>query len=218
MKTLVLAVLAFACANLLGCATVPEASIELSATIGRDLDAVHASHRALAELHFDDLRRRIDAFVDEEYRPYVLRAMMTELDVTSELEAALAGESDLDVLDIMSIVVEESIARIATFRTEMLAPVEAQRRQTLAAIDRAYRQLQSANAVVTGHLASIRDVHDAQAELMADASLEDLRGDMTRRLAAMSEGVGRVLDDARAADRALDDLPARVDEVVADPR
>jgi hypothetical protein len=218
MRRLVHALLALLLATMTGCASVPGESLELSATIGRDLEVVHAAHRTLAALHFDDLLRRIDEFVDDVYRPYVVQRTMVELDVVAELEAALAGTGDLDPLDIMSITVEETVVQIARFRAEMRAPVQRQRREVLAAIDQAHLQLQTANAVVTGHLASVRKVHDMQADALAEAGLEGIRDDMARRLAAVSDGVGRVLEDARQADDGLDQVPARLDQAIEGSR
>lgn len=219
-----------------GCATAPRESIELSATLGRDLVAVHAANRALAQAHFRYLLADVDAFVDEVYRPYVIERSAAELDLAGEFEAALAGthELELDALDVLVIYSEEVTARIDAFRAELRSPLEAQRDSVLAAIDHAFGQLQTANAVVTGHLASIVKVHDAQADLLRDAGLDDYRRTVAHGLAGLADGLARVLDEARAIDREiagledrlegarargerLDDLPARLDALLRRP-
>jgi len=204
---------------LAGCASVPPASVELSATIGRDLDSVHAANRALAQLHFDSLIERIDRFVDAEYRPFVLEHLLADLDLATELEAAGDDPDGLDLLDMLSIILEEASLRIEAFRAELHDPVQQQRRHTLAAIDRAFQQLQTANAVVTGHLASVRKVHDLQAEVLAAADLEGATAEWSRRLAEVSAQLGRVLDSARRTDAAMEELPGRLRQIVhPDPR
>ena len=112
-----------------GCATTPDESIELSATIGRDLAVVHEANRNLAVMHFDHLLADVDRFVDEVYRPYIIQATMEDLDLVGELQLSLAGEHDLDALDILTIYAEETMAQIDTFRREMREPIQAQRNQ-----------------------------------------------------------------------------------------
>ncbi|MFN2369805.1 MAG: hypothetical protein ABR506_01480 [Candidatus Krumholzibacteriia bacterium] len=200
-----------------GCASAPRESIELSATVGRDLVTVHAANRALADVHFRYLLADVDAFVDEVYRPYVIERSAIDLDLVGEFEAALAGTHDLelDALDVLVIYSEEVTARIGTFRTELRAPLEARRDSVLAAIDHAFRQLQTANAVVTGHLASIVKVHDAQADLLRDADLADYRRTVAHGLADLADDLARILAEARAIDRGIDALADRVESARA---
>jgi hypothetical protein len=196
-----------------GCATVPPESIELSATIGRDLSTVHEANRNLALMHFDHLLADVDRFVDEVYRPYIIQATMEDLDLVNELQLALAGEHDLDALDILTIYAEEITAQIDTFRKEMRAPLLDQQREVLLSLDAAFEQLQTANAVVTGHLKSIADVHDAQAEMLRHVGLEDYRVTIAAGLAGLSNEVAELLDRARAAEADLDALPDEIEAI-----
>src|SRR5690606_29737763 len=72
--------------TLLGCAQVPKESVELSATVGRDIASVHKAHRELAQLVFERMRRDINRFVDNVYAPHQIRAFM-------EADAKLAKSS-----------------------------------------------------------------------------------------------------------------------------
>ncbi|MCP4572674.1 MAG: hypothetical protein GY838_10020 [bacterium] len=191
-----------------GCATVPRESIELSATVGRDLEAVHQANRNLALMHFDYLLADVDRFVDEVYRPYIIEAAVEDLDLVADFERALAGTHDLELdgLDVLVIFSEEATARIDTFRAEMRAPVEAQRDSVLLSIDEAFQQLQTANAVVTGHLASVVKVYDAQAEILRDMGLQDYRQKVATGLAEFSGSVTEVLDEAREIKSELDEI------------
>ena len=212
-RLLLLAILAVSVILAAGCATTPDESIELSATIGRDLAVVHEANRNLAVMHFDHLLADVDRFVDEVYRPYIIRATMEDLDLVGELQLSLAGEHDLDALDILTIYAEETMAQIDTFRREMREPIQAQRREVLLSIDAAFQQLQTANAVVTGHLASVAKVHDAQSETLRYMGLEDYRTKIAIGLAGLSDEVGAVLENARAADADLDALPGEIRDI-----
>ena len=191
-----------------GCASVPKESIELSVTVGRDLEAVHKANRNLAVMHFDYLLADVDRFVDEVYRPFIIEFTVDDLDLVADFRAALEtqNDDDRDALDILIIYTEEVTAKIDTFRTEMRAPLEAQRDSVLLSIDEAFQQLQTANAVVTGHLASVRKVHDTQSELFAQVGLEDYRDKVAIGLASWSNDVSKTLDKARKIKSELDSI------------
>jgi hypothetical protein len=75
MRLRVVLCLILVCA-LTACAQVPKQSVELSATVGRDLVTVHNSHRELAQILFTRMERDINHFVDTVYAPYQIREAM----------------------------------------------------------------------------------------------------------------------------------------------
>lgn len=187
-----------------GCARVPQESVELSATVGRDLAEVHRAHRQLALRYFEGMRGDVEEFVASVYRPYVIQTTMADLHLVDSIQAASAPGSPLDPADVMGIYVEETLAQIAEFRTSMLAPIEAQERQLLTSIDDVFQRLQNANAIVTGHLASVRKVRDTQEELLAGIGAPGLSDRIGGQLADFSSGVGRLLQGARRTEQLLD--------------
>ena len=197
---------------LTGCSTTPRASIELSATIGRDLGAVHQANRQLALAHFDLLLRDVDRFVEEVYRPFLIEETVISLDLVGQFEEALAAThpDSLDALDILVIYTEEVTYQIDDFRAELRAPLLAQRATVLQSIDQAFLQLQTANAVVTGHLASVVKVHEAQAEVLEDVGLQDYRQIVADGLADLADELARLLEDARLGAEPLDTLPDKM--------
>jgi len=70
----------------------------------------------------------------------------------------------------------------------------------LGAIDRSYNQIIYANSIVTGHLASVRKVHDAQEELLNEFGIENLRTETAQKLSSYSVGVEKILKDVKKVD------------------
>nr|MEE4269123.1 hypothetical protein [Candidatus Krumholzibacteria bacterium] len=206
--------LILASVSLTGCSTTPRASIELSATIGRDLGAVHQANRQLALAHFDLLLREVDRFVEEVYRPFIIEETVISLELVEQFEDALAAThpDSLDALDILMIYTEEVSYQIDAFREELRAPLLTQRAAVLESIDQAFLQLQTANAVVTGHLASVVKVHEAQAELLEDVGLQDYRRTVALGLSGLSEELARLLEEVRRGAEPLDTLPDKLSD------
>ncbi len=200
--------------GLVACARVPQESVELSVTLGRDLAEAHRANRALASQYFSRMYADVDAFVDRTYRPYLIRSAMESLDLVNLVRASI-GSDTLDPLDIMEIFAEETIVRIMTFRAELRQPIERQELEVLQAIDDAYQRMQNANAIITGHLASVRKVHDAQAEFLAGVGLGDLRAQVSERVAAMSDSLRGLLDGATRVRELVDRGEERLSELGA---
>ena len=200
------------------CASVPPESVQLSAALGRDLPVLHAAHRETANQYFNNLLSEVDEFVEEEYRPFLIRKTMEELDIVADIQRAARGEGDLDPLDIMEIFAEETIARIASFHEELRGPIEEQRDQVIQAVDDAYMAAIRANAVLTAHLSSIRDVHAAQDEALGAVGLEGLRertigftNRISSELASLTENLGQI--DDRSAE--FEGLPGKLREAIS---
>ncbi len=130
------------------------------------------------------------------------------------LDEAVSYSSDISVIEILSIFTEETVGQIDRFRRDMQRPIQSQRRETLGAIDRAFIQMKAANGALTDHLESVRAVHAAQAEALEDVGLADYRSAIGQKLARWSDQVQEVLEEAQKADDKLDELPARIEEIM----
>ncbi len=194
-----------------GCTSTPPEAGELSSLIGRDLGRLHASHSSLVRQRFDVLRARAEIFVDDVYRPYILRTTMEDLDLINEIQAAARGDGDLDSLDVMEIYVEEALSRIEAFRRSLLAPIRDQEEALLTELDETYAALRDANAVITAHLASERRLRGARSEAFAQLGVpEDFEERLATGLSSFSNRVDELLLEASDAEETLDELPARV--------
>lgn len=201
-----------------GCASVPPESVELSRTIGEDLVELHRAHRALLVRFYQTIEDDIDTFVDGTYRPFIIRSVMEDLDLINELQASI-DSGDLDPLDIMEIFAEETIANIQEYREKLRSPVVAQRDSLLLTVDDAYARLVAANSTVTGHLASIRDVHEAQQIALDRIGLSNLRAQTTDLASSLSNQLGDLLETTSRIEDSLDeaeaisDLPATIENL-----
>lgn len=195
------------------CAQVPKESVELSVTVGRDLAEVHRAHRELGVRYFGQIKGDINAFVDDVYRPYTIKNTMRQFELVDRILAAQAPDARVDALSVMELFVTMVSEEIESYRRELLDPIEAYEQEVLTGIDDAYQKLQNANAIVTGHLASVRKVHDAQEEILERAGIEDLRGRFVEETVFLSERVGDLLDKGRKAEERADELEETIQKL-----
>ncbi|OLD69116.1 MAG: hypothetical protein AUI33_09200, partial [Ignavibacteria bacterium 13_1_40CM_2_61_4] len=156
----------------LACASTPKQAIELSATVGRDLAAVHDAHVALAKRYFDRMDADVNSFVDQTYRPFVIERSIRNFKLLDRIVHPLEGT---DAVDIMRIFVDSITRDIEQYRADLLRPIRAQRDKVFTSLEDAYRRIQDGNSVITGHLASLVAVQDAQDQALAEAGLQGIR-------------------------------------------
>lgn len=217
--------LLFIIALITSCAVVPKESVELSATVGRDVVSVYQAHKELATILFTRMKKDVNTFVDDVYAPYQIGKLL-EMDfadansgefesMTGSIIDAAKNSSDSTkqkqaigfMKDFVSVVYEE----VETYRNILLAPIEEQELEVMAAIDRSYNQIIYANSIVTGHLASVRKVHDAQEDILNKFGVENLRTETAQKLSDYSVGVDKILKDAKKID--IDDAEKQMIEI-----
>ncbi len=191
------------------CDTVPPEAVELSNTVGNDLEEVHRAHRSLAELHFDNIEAEINEFIDQTYRPAYIRTFAAEFKLNDRVAQILEQDPD-KLLPVLSRFVEISVERIESKRAELLNPILEQRREVLSDINLAHRQIQSAQAIVTGHLASVRRVREVQNEILADVGLGDVRERITVTTAKISNKVAEFVETGNEIDVRIDDAAEKI--------
>jgi hypothetical protein len=224
-----------AAASLVGCAQVPRASVELSATVGRDIAGQHNAHRATVELLFRRMRDDINRFVDDVYAPHQISAVMNHqwalsnsasaADRNSSLLPVLraAFEPDADpvtqrnAIDAIELLLTEVQLSIESLRSDLLAEVAVQERQVLGELDRSYRQIHYANSIVTGYLASIVQVRDLQNDALSAAGAPALGERVSEAVASVATAVSRIVGGAEVLESGVDsmlDLAAELEAAI----
>jgi hypothetical protein len=159
----------------------------------------------------------VNHFVDSQYAPYQIRKTLASemkdkqagkeglIQALEDAAAPNAGKEDTELaLGMMQIYVELVTGEIDSYRAKLLAPILAQEAQILIDINESYGRVLYANSIVTGHLASIVKVHDAQEEILNKVGLKDLRQSSGSALVNASSSISKLLDNVKKADANAD--------------
>jgi uncharacterized lipoprotein YajG len=190
---------------LAGCAQVPPEAVELSNTVGRDITEMRRAHLALVDLHFDKSKAAINRFVDETYAPAFIAEFAKEADLVEKVKLSIATVPD-ELLDGLTVFVRIAHDRIERKRGELLDPVLEQQRQVTEEVNAAYEQILTAQAIVSGHLASVRKVYEVQNQLIAKTGLTDLREKIGATTARVSDKVGDLVATGEKIDAKIDEI------------
>ena len=198
--------------GLTACDMVPKEAVELSNTVGRDLEEVHRAHRALAVLHFGRIEEDANSFIDETYRPAFIKKFAEEFRLNQQVTTILANDPE-KLLPVLTRFVETATVRVEAKREQLLKPIQDQRGQVVEEIDAAHRQIQAAQAVVTGHLASVRKVREVQNEILAKVGLGEFRQKVATRTAEISNKVADFVEKGEAIEAKGEGFARKIGEI-----
>jgi hypothetical protein len=204
-----------------GCAQVPKEAVELSATVGRDLEEMKKSHVAFIKLYYEVLIKDINQFVDEVYLPYQIQKTLSDDvikdDMISSIVEASKNDSSatkqkeaLEKLNIFHLIIHEEID---AYRELKLSPILEQYSSVMNDINKSYDQIHYANSIVTGHLASVLKVHDTQNEILEKLNLKDFRTKVGTNAANLSDEIAALIVKANEADADMDTIISKFQEL-----
>ena len=204
-----------------GCAQVPKESVELSATVGRDLAEIRKSHIALIDIYYGGLIANINRFIDDVYLPYQIQQTLSDdlikSDMLSTIEAAsrtdTSGQAQKDALQKLQdfhLIIHEDVEN---YRKLQLKPVQDQYQTVLTNVNQSYEQIHYANSIVTGHLASVVKVHDTQSELLEKLDLGNFNTNISKKIADRSDKISELIIKAKTSDEKLQKIISTFEEL-----
>ena len=186
--------------GLSSCASVPQEVVELSYVIGTDVEALQDSYRTLVRTHFDGLRKQADTFIDTRWKQTYLKIFI----VDGGLVAVATDDDPDEVLRGVGLWTRIAIEEIDSKRHELIDPIDRIEEELIIDIDRAFGQVIRANAVVTAHLNSLREVKEVQDEILDLVDARDLRDSITNALIDASRATDQAIREIEVANRTID--------------
>jgi len=208
---------------MIGCAQVPKESVELSATVCRDMAEMRKSHIALVDIYYTGVLNDINVFIDNVYRPYLIQRtladdfwkeqMLSAVESASKSDASgtLQKESLQKIEAFLSIVQQEA----QVYKKLKLKPIQDQYASVLNSINSSYDQIHYANSIVTGHLASIVKVHDAQNKMLEKFDLKNIRVDVGADVSGLSSKLNQLTLQAKDKENKLDSIVSDFEVLLA---
>lgn len=204
-----------------GCAQVPKEAVELSTTVGRDLAEMQKSHIELVKIYYEEKIKNVNQFIDNVYLPYQIQRTLSDEEIKQDMLATIESASRADTtgqkqkdafekLTSFHLIIHEEVE---DYRKVKLAPIKNQYKSVLDGINESYDQIHYANSIVTGHLASVVKVHDAQNEILEELDLKDIRSKVGSNVANISDGIADLTAKAKESESDIDKIVAKFDEL-----
>jgi hypothetical protein len=180
------------------------------------------SHIAVVDLYYDRLQGDINRFIDDVYTPFQIHATLSDDLWRNELLNAIksaaiedpTGKRQKEGYEKIEIFLQILNEEIEAYRLSKLAPIKAEKEEVLRNINEAYDRIFYANSIVTGHLASVVEVHNTQDELLAKVDLKGYREKAAVKTAALSDKIAELIKDAGKADSKSDEFIQKFEKLL----
>ncbi len=208
---------------IVGCASIPKEVVELSYRTGEDLAALYESYDKLIHEYYDKMRDERLAYLDEIWYPRFLQNWMEggELlaiamgdkiwsEKDSNLIATPSGADPQETLIAVRDWVDYALYSYEVKENILLEPLNEDEAALRREVEMAFRQVMRANATITAHLNSIREVKEVQDEALEALHIKDLRDKINNALVKASDSAASGLEKVRQLDESVDDLTEQV--------
>jgi hypothetical protein len=145
-----------------GCATIPSEAPQLSAQLGTRISAVETSHRRLLADFFDEKRKRVDEFIQEEWVPLFAQELFTDSKIVSYWEQVVKSQDRNERLKFLVLVGPRLQKKINAKRLELIQPLDDLERTIALRLKSEYDNMRAINNTLTTFLLSASKVEETR--------------------------------------------------------
>ena len=212
---------------IIGCASVPKEVVELSYRTGEDLVSLHRSYDKLIQIYFENMHSDRIEYLDELWYTRFLQNWMIKGELVaiakgekiwSEEEQKLIptppGSNPQEMLLTLRDWVDYALYAYEVKEESLIKPLDEKEVVLREEVERAFRQVMRANAHITAHLNSLREVQEVQDEVLEGLHIKDLRESINETLINVSEIGAKELENIKLIDEQIEDVTDQIEDLI----
>lgn len=200
-----------------GCGSVPKEVVELSYVMGEDLQSINQSYDNLIHQFYNNLRDQRRAYIDDVWYPRFVEnwrkdgelvAIAKEERIWSESEDKLvvvpAGSAPKESLAALNDWLDYALYAYEKKSEALLSPLDQEEETLRTEVRVAFARMTQANATITAHLNSLREIKEVEDQALKALNLKDLRDQINDQLVNASKKAKDGLDKIKEVDQKVD--------------
>jgi hypothetical protein len=200
-----------------GCGSVPKEVVELSYVMGEDLQSINQSYDNLIHQFYNNLRDQRRAYIDDVWYPRFVEnwrkdgelvAIAKEERIWSESEDKLvvvpAGSVPKESLAALNDWLDYALYAYEKKSEALLSPLDQEEETLRTEVRVAFARMTQANATITAHLNSLREIKEVEDQALKALNLKDLRDQINDQLVNASKKAKDGLDKIKEVDQKVD--------------
>jgi hypothetical protein len=200
-----------------GCGSVPKEVVELSYVMGEDLQSINQSYDNLIHQFYNNLRDQRRAYIDDVWYPRFVEnwrkdgelvAIAKEERIWSESEDKLvvvpAGSAPKESLAALNDWLDYALYAYEKKSEALLSPLDQEEETLRTEVRVAFARMTQANATITAHLNSLREIKEVEDQALKALNLKDLRDKINDQLVNASKKAKDGLDKIKEVDQKVD--------------
>ena len=203
---------------ILGCATIPSEAPQLSAQLGTRISAVEASHRRLLADFFNEKRRRVDEFIQEEWIPLFAKELFSDPAIAETWDEVVRSQQTEDRVKFILMAGPRLQKKINAKRLELILPLDELERTIASRLKDEYDQMRAINNSLTSFLVSASKVEETRRRYLelvgiSEKPFDDFINETDQAITELT-GVGKtakdIVKDAEAFKSKIEEIIKRI--------
>jgi len=203
---------------ILGCATIPSEAPQLSAQLGTRISAVEAPHRRLLTDFFNEKRRRVDEFIQEEWIPLFAKELFSDPTIAGTWDEVVRSQEMGDRVKFILIAGPKLQKKINEKRLELIQPLDELERTIASRLKNEYDQMRAINNSLTSFLVSASKVEETRRRYLelvgiSEKPFDDFINETDQAITELT-GVGKtakdIVKDAEAFKSKIEEIIKRI--------
>ena len=162
-------------AALLGCAAIPPEAPELSSQLGSRISAVEMAHSRLLTDFFNEKRRRVDEFIQQQWVPVFAGEFFNDPKIESRWDQLVTGNDSNERLKFIVLVGSKLQAKINTKRVELIQPLDELERSVVLKLKAEYDNMRAINNTLTAFLHSASKLEENRKRYLEIVGISEKR-------------------------------------------
>jgi hypothetical protein len=184
---------------IIGCATIPSEAPQLSAQLGTRISTLEASHKRLLADFFNEKRRRVDEFIQEEWIPLFANELFSNPTIAGHWDGVVRSQEMGDRVKFILVAGSKLQKRINAKRLELIQPLDELERKITLGLKSEYDQMRAINNTLTSFLLSASKVEEARRRYLelvgiSEKEIDDFISETDQAINELA-GVGEIAKD-----------------------
>ncbi|SDK66369.1 hypothetical protein [Microbulbifer yueqingensis] len=155
-----------------GCVSIPPEAPELSAELGKRISAIEKANITLLNRFFDQKRRDVDRFIEDEWTPAFAENVFSQPGVAAAWDHIVHTDNQHERLKFLTITGPKLQKKINQKRLELIQPLDELERRMEGQIREEYHQARSINSTLTSFLTSASEVAENRNRYLSMLDIE----------------------------------------------
>lgn len=153
--------------GILGCASLPKATVEMSNLLERQIDVLQKNNIDIINLYFDEKEKTILTFLDNKWYPAYLDMLFEEEYVGTIWEEAINSQDKKDRIEILKALTQIAQEKYIAQKNILLVPIQQGRKEMQMLIINEYQKAKTMNSSITNNISQIQQIQEERTKYLS---------------------------------------------------
>lgn len=153
--------------GMLGCASLPKATVEMSNLLEQQIDILQNSNLDIIDSYFNEKENNIIIFLNTTWYPAYLEMLFAEEYINSMWEEAVNTQNKDERMEILKALTQVAQERYMRQKDSLILPLQQARKDMQTLIINEYQKAKTMNSSITNNISQIQQIQEERKKYMS---------------------------------------------------